>query len=57
MPNLIRKRSEYIYELSSGQLEAFLEIAVKQDRPVEEVVLEALDEYLKREKESCLGKG
>ena len=54
MSNSIRKRSEHIYELSAGQLKAFLEIAVKQDRPLEEVVLGALDEYIKREKESCL---
>ena len=52
MPNKKRKRSDYQFELSSGQLEAFLEIALKEDRPLEEVILGALDKYIESEKQS-----
>jgi hypothetical protein len=51
--NQLRKRSEFEYILSDQQLEAFLKIAAKQDRPIEEVILGALDEYIAREKASC----
>ena len=53
MSNTQRKRSEYEFQLSTHQLEALLEIAAKEDRPLEEVILGALDEYIKREKEAC----
>jgi hypothetical protein len=52
MPNQVRKRSEFEIMLSDHQLEAFLKIAAKEDRPIEEVVLEALDKYIERAKES-----
>jgi hypothetical protein len=48
----MRKRSEFEYMLSDRQIEAFLGIAAKQDRSIEEVILEALDEYIGRQKES-----
>jgi hypothetical protein len=51
--NELRKRSEFEYVLSDEQFEVFLEIAAKQDRPIEEVILGALDEYIAREKASC----
>jgi hypothetical protein len=53
MPNNKRKRSEYQFELSRRQLEAFLEIALKEDRPLEEVILGALDRFIETEKQSC----
>ena len=53
MPGNQRKRSEYQFELSRQQLEAFLKIALKEDRPLEDVILGALDKYIKKEKESC----
>jgi hypothetical protein len=53
MPSNKRKRSEYQFELSKRQLEAFLEIALKEDRPLEEVILGALDKYIESEKQSC----
>jgi hypothetical protein len=53
MPSKQRKRSEYQFELSKRQLEAFLEIALKEDRPLEEVILGALDKYIESEKQSC----
>ena len=53
MPNKKRKRSEYQFELSSEQLEAFLEIAAKEDRPLEDVILGALDRFIETEKQSC----
>jgi hypothetical protein len=53
MSNIQRKRSEYEFQLSNRQLEAFLEIAAKEDRPLEEVILGALDKYIEYEKESC----
>ena len=53
MSNELRKRSEFEYILSDRQLEAFLEIAARQDRPIEEVILGVLDEYIAREKASC----
>jgi hypothetical protein len=49
MSNKKRKRSEYQFELSTRQLEAFLEIALKQDRPLEEVILGALDRFIETE--------
>ena len=53
MPNKQRKRSEYQFELSKRQLEAFLEIALKEDRPLEDVILGALDRFIETEKQSC----
>ena len=53
MSNKQRKHSEYEFQLSDSQLEAFLEIAAKEDRPLEEVILGALDKYIQTEKQSC----
>ena len=57
MANLKRKRSEHIFELSGEQMEALLEIALKQDRPLEEIVLGAIDQYIKAEKKTYAGTG
>jgi hypothetical protein len=49
-----RERSDYYeFQLSDRQLEAFLEIAAKKDRPLEEVILGALDKYIETEKQTC----
>jgi hypothetical protein len=53
MSNTQRERSEYEFQLSNRQLEVFLDIAAKEDRPLEDVILRALDEYIIREKEAC----
>ena len=53
MSNNLRQRSEYQFELSARQLEAFLEIAAKQDRSFEELIDEALDRYIKKEVKIC----
>jgi hypothetical protein len=50
MTNLKRKRSAYVFELSAHQLEELLKIALKQDRPFEDVVLGAIDQYIEHEK-------
>ena len=52
MTNLNRKRSDHIFELSSEQVEALLKIALKQDRPFEEIVLGAIDQYIEAEKKT-----
>jgi hypothetical protein len=52
MTNLNRKRSDHIFELSGEQLEALLKIALKQDRPFEDVVLGAIDQYIAAEKKT-----
>ena len=57
MNNLKRKRSDHIFELSGEQLEALLKIALKEDRPFEEIVLEAIDQYIKREKKTYANTG
>jgi hypothetical protein len=54
MSNNQRERSDYYeFQLSDSQLAAFLEIATKEDRPLEEVILGALDKYIETEKQSC----
>jgi hypothetical protein len=50
MTHLNRKRSDHIFELSGEQLEELLKIALKQDRPFEEIVLGAIDQYIALEK-------
>ena len=57
MTNPKRKRSDRIFELSSEQLEALLKIAFKQDRPFEDVVLGAIDQYIEREKKTYADSG
>jgi hypothetical protein len=54
MPNIERKRSEFVYNLSNQQMEALVEIAFCADRPLLEVVMEAIDRYIEQEKNSCL---
>ena len=53
MPNTQRERSEYVYNLSREQMEQLVEIALRQDRPVLDVIMEAVDQYIEREKKSC----
>jgi predicted transcriptional regulator len=57
MANLKRKRSDHVFELSSEQLEALLKIALKRDRPLEEIVLGAIDQYIKAEEKSYASTG
>ena len=45
----IRKRSKYVYEIPAHQISAFLELAHKTDKPIEELILEALDKYIETE--------
>lgn len=56
MANIQRERSEYVYNLSRQQMEAILAIAKEQDRPFLELVMEAVDQYIKRETLSCRNK-
>ena len=53
MNNQERKCSEYVYNLSLAQMRGLVEIAVRTDRPVLEVVMEAVDQYIEREKKTC----
>jgi hypothetical protein len=53
MSNTKRECSEYVYNLSRGQMEALMAIAKNQDRPFLEVVMEAVDQYIQRECETC----
>ena len=52
MTNLKRKSSDYVFKLSIQQLEALTEIALKQDRLFEDVVLGAIDQYIEHEKKT-----
>ncbi|MFI5421047.1 MAG: hypothetical protein ACHQ1H_08785 [Nitrososphaerales archaeon] len=52
-----RKRSDHIFELSGEQMEELLKIALKQDRPFEEIVLGAIDQYIKAEKKTYADTG
>jgi hypothetical protein len=52
MTNEYRERSDYVFELSHPQIEALLAIAMKEDRPFEEIVLGAIDRYIEAEKKS-----
>jgi hypothetical protein len=51
MPNIERECSSYEYSLSHRQFVALMEIALKKDSPIDQLVLEAIDEYLAREKQ------
>ena len=57
MTNPKRKRSDHIFELSGEQLEALLKIALRQDRPFEEIVLGAIDQYIEAEKKTYADSG
>jgi predicted transcriptional regulator len=54
MSNTERKSSEYVYNLTREQMEQLVEIAARQDRPLLEVMMEAIDQFIAREKSSCL---
>jgi hypothetical protein len=53
MSNSERKSSEYVYNLSPAQMEALYEIAFNTNRPLLELLMEAVDQYIEREKSSC----
>ncbi len=53
MPNIERQRSEYVYTLSPQQMAQLTEIAFRRDQPLLFVVMEAIDQYIEREKNSC----
>lgn len=50
MPNTNRKRVNYVFDVAQDQIEALLDLTLKRDRSLEELVTEALDQYLEREK-------
>ena len=52
MPNKKRKRSEFVLTLSDEQHRAFLKLAMKMDKSLEQVVLEAIDQYIETEKQT-----
>jgi hypothetical protein len=52
MSNVARKRSSYFFDLSDQQSDALVKIALQQDRPFEEVVLESIDRYIEQEKKA-----
>jgi hypothetical protein len=54
MPNNNRKRSLYVLTIPPDRLEAWLELAMKKDQPLQTLILEALDKYI--EKELCQSK-
>jgi hypothetical protein len=49
MSNSIRESSNYEYQVPSAQLAALLDLALKQDRDLQTLIWEALDEYIQRE--------
>lgn len=53
MSNIERECSNYVYDLSRQQLDQLLSIAREKDRPFLEVVMEAIDQYIEREKDLC----
>jgi predicted transcriptional regulator len=53
MSNIERKRSEYVYNLSSQQMAQLAEIASRRDEPLLFVIMEAIDQYIEREKKIC----
>ena len=52
MSNMPRKSSDYFFSLSDQQVDALVRIAFQQDRPFEEVALEAIDRYIEQEKKA-----
>jgi predicted transcriptional regulator len=50
MPNTTRKGSNFKYRLPDRQFEALEEIALKKDQSIHELVWQAIDEYIEREK-------
>jgi hypothetical protein len=53
MDNQKRERSEFVYNLSQSQMEALTELAFTRDRPVLELLMEAIDEFIEQEKNEC----
>lgn len=49
MSNINRERSDYLYELTAEQKKRLLEIALKKDRSLEEMIIEAIDRYIEHE--------
>jgi hypothetical protein len=54
--NSSRKRSEYVCNISGDHLEALIEIASRKDEGIEQVILEALDQYIENEEGNHAGK-
>jgi hypothetical protein len=52
VPNQPRKRSDYLLALTEEQFERFEEIANSRQQSVEQVLLDALDEFIQHEKEN-----
>jgi hypothetical protein len=50
MPNSERTWSDFQYDVSKKQLEALLAIALAKDTPLETLLVEAIDQYIEREK-------
>jgi predicted transcriptional regulator len=49
MPNENNERSEYEFQIQDEQLEALLKLAYEKDQTLEEIIAEALDQYIGRE--------
>jgi hypothetical protein len=54
--NLNKKRFEFQYECPQRQMEALLGLAHRKDQPIESLILEAIDQFIEREAESCRSK-
>jgi hypothetical protein len=52
MPNTERECSSYEYSLSPRHFIALMAIALRKDSNIDQLVLEAIDQYLAREKQS-----
>jgi hypothetical protein len=46
--NTDNKRFEFAYEVPEEQLEALLKLAKLKDKPIEELLLEAVEEFIAR---------
>jgi hypothetical protein len=53
MDNNARIRSEFVYNIPRRQMESLIELAVATDRPMLELLMEAIDQYIEREVPSC----
>lgn len=51
MPNQIRKRSNYLLALTEDQFERCLKLSKERQQSVEDLVLEAIDEFIERQKQ------
>jgi hypothetical protein len=51
VPNASRQRYDFaLHPISANQLEALIDIALRKDEPLEKVILEAIDQYIQKEK-------